>query len=195
MKQVWQTLVALTTTGWSLSALAHSQALHEQGALLAGFLHPLTGGDHLLAAVGVGMLAGAGPRAYALQVPLRFLLAIAAGFGLGLIGHSMAGMESLLSLTVAMVGLMLMSGRAAGVPGLAALAIALGAVHGYAHGTEAGSSAPLLFLGGLVASTLLLQFAGLALRRSLNTLSAGPPLLKAMGAVATGCGLYWLAAG
>lgn len=52
------TLTTLVVLSIAQSALAHTgHDAHTAGGFAAGFLHPITGIDHLLAMVAVGLLA------------------------------------------------------------------------------------------------------------------------------------------
>jgi len=74
MKKLLTTALILSPT----VALAHPG--HGFG-LDAGVMHPLTGADHLLAMVGVGLWAAQQQGRARWALPLAFLTAMAAGFG------------------------------------------------------------------------------------------------------------------
>jgi urease accessory protein len=145
-------------------ALAHPG--HGTTGIVAGFIHPFTGIDHLLAMVMVGLWSGLAFRRAPLRLPAIFLAGLVAGFLYGVWGGAMAFPELLIQASLALVGLALVldlrvRAHVAGVlVGVTALA------HGFAHGIEvpAGSD-PRGFLAGFVAASVLLLALGLGAAR------------------------------
>ena len=80
--------------------------------LVDGLLHPLLGPDHLLAMIGVGIVAavtasrtpGASPRLRMWAAPLAFLAGMTVGGALGLAGWSVPGVELAIALSVVALG-------------------------------------------------------------------------------------------
>lgn len=141
-------------------AFAHvGDGLHH--GLLAGFLHPLGGADHLLAMVMLGLWAGLQGGAARLALPAGFLGGMAAGALLGFGGVALPAVESgILASVIALGALAALAIRPPLALGVA-LAAGFGLLHGQAHGAELlGSGATLL---GMLAGTALLHAAGLAL--------------------------------
>lgn len=141
---------------------------HGAASLQAGLLHPLTGADHLLAMLAVGVWSSAALRAGRVVVgPLVFVAALAAGTGLALQGVSLGAVEAGVAASIVLLAALLLAGRRARVPvGLAAIATA-GLLHGHAHGSElvAGQSAAGWAAGFMLASAALhLVGVGLGLR-------------------------------
>src|SRR3954453_739753 len=113
-------------------ALAHTVAGSAAG-FGAGFLHPLTGFDHLLAMVCVGIW-GAELGAPAIWLlPVAFPLIMAVGGALGTIGVPLPAGELLIALSVVVLGAFVASARQ--VPIWVALAIVgvFAVAHGHAH--------------------------------------------------------------
>src|SRR3546814_53068 len=80
-------------------ALAHSGS-GSVGGLTAGFMHPLTGIDHLLAMIMVGLWAAQlGGRALWV-VPLSFGLLLAIGGGAAMVGITLPQVELVIALSV-----------------------------------------------------------------------------------------------
>lgn len=152
-------LVSLMAT----PALAHVGHDDHAGFLL-GFLHPLGGADHVLAMVGVGILAvQLGGRALWL-VPVSFVGMMIVGGLLGLAGVAVPHVETGIAASVLVVGALVAFN--VGLPsGLAtALVGAFAIFHGYAHGMELpGGSGPLAFGAGFVLATALLHVAGIGI--------------------------------
>lgn len=145
-----------------LAAAAHSGHPHEPAAG-AGFLHPFTGLDHLLAMLAAGLWAAqlGGRARWAL--PLAFAGMAAAGLFAGLAGLRLPGVEALVLASVAALGLVLAWAArwpwAAGVTLAAAFAFA----HGLAHGQELPLAAGFSYGTGFVGGTAALLAAGLGL--------------------------------
>lgn len=137
----------------------HTSALQE------GLLHPVTGLDHLLMLLGTGVLAAVTGRS--LLLPLATLAAMLVGAVAGHYSTEFVGMETLITLSLAVAGLALLLPSRQRV--LAWLMPALTLVHGWAHGVEAAPDAFWQFTAGFVmASAALLAVgfgAGALLRR------------------------------
>jgi urease accessory protein len=164
--------VALMTA--ALPAFAHDG--HDHGGLLAGLMHPVGGLDHLLATVGIGLVAGlaardargeGGVRAVAvgrgalgaaLGLFAGALAALALGTGSGF-GAELAVALGMLALSV---GFVRVERVGTGILTLAALAIAL--PHGWLHALE-GSGAG--FFAGLGLASVVLFAAGALAGRAL----------------------------
>lgn len=151
-----------------LAAAAHTGAdagLHH--ALATGFLHPLTGPDHLAAMVAVGLWSAlTARRAWPdlLWAPLGFALMLLAGALVGLAGVQLPAVEPMIAASVLVLGLLVSTQRR--LPPLAAAALvgAFAVFHGLAHGQElAGGSGAVLTLAGMMAATVLLHAAGIAI--------------------------------
>ena len=113
----------------------------EAGSLLAGFLHPLSGLDHLLAMTAVGLFAAhLGGRAL-WAVPATFVAVMALGGVSGAAGISLPFVETAIALSVVIFGLMIFSGMAPPVLAAMALVGIFAIFHGHAHGTEMPVSA------------------------------------------------------
>jgi urease accessory protein len=151
-----------------LAAAAHTGAdagLHH--GLVAGFLHPLTGPDHVAAMVAVGLWSAlAARRAWPdlLWAPLGFALMLLAGSLLGLAGVQLPAVEPMIAASLLVLGLLVFTQRR--LPALAAAALVgvFAVFHGVAHGQElAGESGAALTLAGMLAATVLLHAAGIAI--------------------------------
>jgi len=144
-------------------ALAHSVGNSASG-FIAGFLHPPSGLDHLLAMVSVGIWgAELGPPAIWL-LPITFPLIMAVGGALGVIGVPLPAGELLIALSVVVLGAFVASARR--VPLWVALAIVgvFAVAHGHAHGVELpGAADALAFTVGFVLATGLLHLAGIGI--------------------------------
>lgn len=167
-------LLLLLLTGLTSNAVfAHAGHEHHSSAFISGLLHPLSGLDHLLLALGLGLL---------LVHSAQFARGLPSAAGLGFVGLGASlllgfglGVQQLLPVSLTEYGI---------VASLLALAIALwvkqrfvalaglsllGLFHGVAHGLEVpvGQSA-VLFLAGMLCSMLGLYAIGLLIGRAVQ---------------------------
>jgi urease accessory protein len=129
-----------------------------------GFAHPFGGLDHLLAMVTVGIFAWQlGGRALWL-VPASFLLAMAAGGTLAMLGVALPHVEVGIALSVIVLGGMVALGVKAPLAIAMTLVAAFAVFHGHAHGSEMPlDAAGGAYGAGFVLATALLHGAGIAL--------------------------------
>jgi urease accessory protein len=152
----WSLVAGLTLLASATPALAHVQPDQAQG-ILTGFSHPVSGLDHVLAMVSVGLWgAQLGPPAVWL-LPVTFPMVMAIGGFLGLVGVHVPGVEIGIALSVLLLGLMV---ALEGKPAFVAAAMLVGAFaifHGHAHGTELppGQSGLVYSLGFVIATGAL----------------------------------------
>jgi urease accessory protein len=186
-----QILLAAVLLLWPLAALAHIQA-GEAGGFVSGLSHPVSGLDHVLAMVAVG-LWGAQLGAPAIWVlPVAFPMMMAFGGMLGLVGLPLPGVEAGIAVSAIVLGGMVM-GEVRPPLKVAVVIVAFFAVfHGHAHGTELqqGQNAMLYSLGFVIA-TGLLHAAGIAIGL-IHRWPAGRKVLRLSGALILLAGVYFL---
>ena len=143
-----------------LAAFAHPG--HEVTGAVAGFVHPFSGADHLLAMLVVGLWAGRLGGQARWQLPLAFLATMMLGAVLGMVGVTVPGVETGIAASVMVLGLML--AFAATLPMVARLGLVAGfaLLHGLAHGAElpAGAGA-LSYVVAFSLATAVLHGIGL----------------------------------
>jgi urease accessory protein len=176
---------------WPLVAWAHVES-GQAGGFLSGLSHPVSGWDHVIAMVAVG-LWGAQLGMPALWVlPVAFPMLMAFGGMLGLIGAPLPGVEIGIALSAVVLGALVL-GRVRLPLGVAVAVVAFFAIfHGHAHGTEleAGQNAMLYSLGFVIA-TGLLHAVGIAIGM-IQRWDLGRPALQGAGALVMAVGLYFL---
>jgi urease accessory protein len=152
-------LAALVPT----AAMAHT-GVGDVGGFAHGFWHPITGLDHVLAMVLVGMLAWQlGNRALWL-VPATFVLVMAVGGALGVAGIAIPLVELGIALSVVVLGAAVALGIRAPVAVAMGIAGLFAIFHGHAHGAEMPVDASGLAYGmGFMIATALLHLGGLGL--------------------------------
>jgi urease accessory protein len=147
----------------------------EDGSLLAGFVHPSSGIDHLLAMTAVGLFAAhLGGRAL-WAVPVTFVAVMALGGIFGVAGVSLPFAETAIALSVVVFGLLIFSGMAP--PVLAAMAMVgiFAFFRGHAHGTEMPANGSWLVYGiGFMAATALLHGLGITLGLAIRWFDEAP---------------------
>lgn len=145
------------------TASAHTET-GAIGGFVSGFSHPLTGLDHMVAMVAVGLWgAFLGGRAM-WMLPVVFPVVMAFGGALGVLGVPFPGVEIGIAISGVVLGLMV---AFAVKPPLWIAAVIVGwfgMFHGHAHGTELPETAnALAYSVGFVISTGLLHLSGIAL--------------------------------
>ena len=144
-----------------LYALAHAETGLTEG-FSSGFLHPITGLDHMVAMLAVG-LWGAILRGQALWIlPVTFPIVMAIGGAMGIAGFPVPAVETAIALSGVFLGIMVAIGAqpphwlAYGLVGLFAV------FHGHAHGTELPeANSPLAYGLGFILATGLMHIAGI----------------------------------
>jgi urease accessory protein len=183
--------LALAAILWPALALAHVGQGRAEG-FLAGLSHPVSGIDHVLAMVAVG-LWGAQLGAPAIWLlPVTFPMVMAFGGMLGLIGLPLPGVEAAIALSGIALGLAVL---AEWRPPLwaAAVVVAFFAVfHGHAHGSELPPGASgLLYSVGFVAATGTLHAVGIAIG-VIHRWGWGRLALRGAGALVACAGAFFL---
>ncbi len=130
----------------------------------SGFLHPITGLDHLLAMVAVGVVAATWRSDRTLWLaPAAFLLGMVGGGIAGIVGVPFPGAELLIVSSVILLGIAIAAAVTDGKGSAWVLPIlaAAGLAHGHAHGAEAPSSVhPALYIVGFLLATACVHVAG-----------------------------------
>ena len=135
---------ALLLPGMALAHPGHD----EISGFSHGLLHPMTGADHLLAMIAVGLIAGIWGGRMIWAMPLAFVGAMLGGAFAGLAGLALPGVELWILGSIIVMGIAVFLPTEL-VPQSALLvgAAVFGLFHGYARGAEAP-------LGGSLAGYL-----------------------------------------
>lgn len=157
----------LSTLFFSTSAMAHTGL--ESSSLMAGIIHPLTGGDHLIMLMGFGVLMGG--FISSLKARLVFILVALLSLCTGTFVGSLSGhsgiIEPIIMLSLLAISGILFSGIQQGrVRLVAIITMCAGFIffHGYAHGVEAQGNIGE-FSVGMTISASILMFVGVAVSR------------------------------
>jgi len=169
----------------SLPAFAHPGHGDAQAGFLAGFLHPLSGADHMLAMLAAGTWSVRQNRGGEV-LPAAFLAMLLLGALSAVAGLRIPGLETGIAATVALSGCLLAA--AIRMPVWTGMLVLGGfaVLHGSAHGQELPQASSAA--GFMLASALLLWTG-----RGIGTLLTGAALrLAGAGLAAAGLALMAL---
>lgn len=181
-------LAAVAFAASTAPAFAHLDPA-EHGSLLAGFTHPLSGIDHILVMIAVGLWAAQiGGRALWV-VPSAFVGTMAFGFALAMAGVHLPFVEPAILASVVALGLLVAMAVRLETVACAAVVGVFALFHGYAHGGELGVAGALPFSVGFVIATALLHIAGIGLGLGVGRLSSGRIISRVLGGITAFAGL------
>jgi urease accessory protein len=164
----------------------------QAGGFLSGARHPVSGLDHVLAMISVGLWGAQLGAPAVWLLPVTFPMVMAFGGFVGLLGIPLPGVESGIALSALLLGLMV-AGEARPPLWLAAALVGVFAVfHGNAHGTELppGQSG-LLYSIGFVIVTGCLHGVGIGISL-VHRWESGRIALRVAGAVVSAAGFAFL---
>ena len=176
---------------YPLTVFAHQRGGEAIG-FASGFVHPISGLDHILAMVAVGMW-GAQLGAPAMWVlPVVFPMVMALGGMMGLMSIKLPGIEFCIALSALALGFVVYR-EARPKLWIAAMIVGVFAVaHGHAHGTELPPGASgVLYSIGFVIATGLLHAIGIGIGL-VHRWPAGRIALRVAGAVVAMGGVFFL---
>jgi len=182
-----RTAAALTLAAAPAAVFAHTGHDHTLG-LMNGLAHPVSGLDHLLAMVAVGLWAWRTGGNSRWALPTAFVALMLGGALLAIAGIGLPLVEGGILASVVALGLLTAFGVRLPVVAGSTLVGLFGLFHGYAHGLEAGLPGSFAaYAMGFAASTAALHGAGLALGRWV--LSPRALRVAGMGVAAAGVAL------
>jgi urease accessory protein len=132
--------------------------------LIAGALHPLTGLDHLLAMMAVGLWAARLGKNSIWFLPALFPVVMTIGAAMALTDSGLPMVEGLITASVIVLGALALAGVHLPVVLSGALVSLFALAHGHAHGTEMPAGGDIAaYVAGFIGSTVMLQLVGLFL--------------------------------
>ena len=154
-------LAAATVILTPTVAFAHTGVGNTSG-FLHGFGHPISGLDHILAMVMVGVFAWQlGGRALWL-VPMTFVVIMSVGGALGIAGIGVPFVEIGIALSVVVLGAIVAFNVKAPIAAAMGLVGLFAIFHGHAHGAEIPEDAAgFVYATGFMIATALLHLAGI----------------------------------
>jgi urease accessory protein len=142
-------------------AVAASEPCFAHGFVGKGWLHPLTGFDHMLAMLAVGAWSAQLGGAALYAVPSAFVCAMALGGFAAFSGWVFAGTELAIAFSVLGLGLAIAVETRLAWPLAAVTTMLFGAAHGYAHGIEIPhTTSKASYVAGFMATTAGLHLVG-----------------------------------
>ncbi|WP_150049042.1 HupE/UreJ family protein [Methylomonas rhizoryzae] len=203
MKEVWRGLTGNRIAGQRSSgrSVAYRAAILLLAAVLlagrlmsldgvglsSGFSHPLTGWDHVLTMLAVGVWA-AQLRGHAVwMLPMTFVGVMSLGGFAGAAGFALPNVENIVLLSCAAFSMLIVRNVRFSNRTSAVIVAFFAFFHGFAHGQEISASAGLIsYTAGFMLATLLLHGAGMLVAKLLvlavgclvTVLFSGPALAK-----------------
>ena len=169
---------------------------HVQSGQAAGFFtglkHPISGLDHVLAMIAVGLWGAQLGSPAVWMLPVAFPMMMAFGGFIGLVGLPLPGVEIGIALSAVLLGTVVARESRPSLA-VAVLLVAFFAIfHGHAHGTElpTGQSG-LTYSIGFVIATGCLHGVGIAIGL-IHKWPAGKRALRAAGAIVALAGVAFL---
>jgi urease accessory protein len=180
-------VLAIGLWGAASTAFAHP-GLHHVAGMAAGLFHPISGLDHILAMVAVGLWAAFAGGRSVWVLPVAFVGLMVGGAALAMHGIHLPMVESGILISVVALGLVLALGIRMPVVPAALLVGLFGVFHGYAHGLEITANASGYEYGlGFACSTMALHICGILLGQGLMRFQM--PLYKVLGGVIASGGI------
>jgi urease accessory protein len=185
----WQLLAVLAAL--SSPAFAHTTPGQAEG-FATGFLHPLSGLDHVLAMVAVGIWGAQLKRPAIWVLPVTFPLVMSFGGLLGIRGVPLPGVEIGVAVSAVVLGIVIAFELRPPL-WVAGVIVSIFAIfHGHAHGTELPKAAsPLTYAAGFVLATGLLHVCGILIGL-VDLFPAGAKVLRTAGGFIAVIGAFLL---
>ena len=184
-------IILLTFLLYAQTVEAHAHK-GEAVSFLSGLKHPISGLDHVVAMIAVGLWGAqlGAPAIWAL--PVAFPMVMAFGGMLGLLGVPLPGMEIGIAASAILLGAAVMMELRPPIALAAALVGFFAIFHGYAHGSElpAGESG-LLYSLGFVMATGCLHAAGISIGL-VHRWNWGQRALRVVGASIALAGIFFM---
>ena len=172
-------------------ALAHATG-DVAGGLASGFLHPISGLDHVVAMVAVGLWGVQLKQPAIWVLPVTFPIVMALGGVLGVRAVPVPPVEVGIALSAIVLGTMVALSKRLPLWAAAAIVGVFAIFHGYAHGTELpGAAEPLAYGAGFVLTTGLLHVCGITIG-TVTRWRLGARVVRVCGVVVAVVGVYFL---
>ena len=185
----WQLLAVLAAL--SSPAFAHTTPGQAEG-FATGFLHPLSGLDHVLAMVAVGIWGAQLKRPAIWVLPVTFPLVMSFGGLLGIRGVPLPGVEIGVAVSAVVLGIVIAFELRPPLWVAGVIVSVFAIFHGHAHGTELPKAAsPLTYAAGFVLATGLLHVCGILIGL-VDLFPAGAKVLRTAGGFIAVIGAFLL---
>ncbi len=149
-------LMAVFFLLWTDPAWAHVES-GQAGGFLSGLSHPVSGLDHVIAMIAVGLWGAQLGRPSVWLLPVAFPMMMAFGGMLGLMGMPVPGIEVGIAVSGVVLGALILGETRPPLFGSLLIVAFFAIFHGHAHGTEleAGQNAMLYSLGFVLCTGVL----------------------------------------
>lgn len=155
-------LAAILFLAAAMPAYAHV-GVGTTSSFTAGFMHPLSGLDHMTVMIAVGLWAAMKGGKAVWAWPLAFVGVMVAGAALGMLQVPVPFVEPGILASVVALGLLVALAVALPVSAGVAIIGLFALFHGHAHGTEVPENAGgLEYMAGFAVATALLHGIGIA---------------------------------
>jgi urease accessory protein len=187
MKRLYLAVLLLLT-----SSLASAHPGHGLESAYAGFMHPMTGWDHLLVMLAMGVWAAKLGGKARWQLPLTFMGMMVVGALLGMAGMSFSGVETAIAASVMAMGVLLIITLPMQLSTQLGITALFAVLHGMAHGLELQTQSNFLAFSGMLIATALLHVSGVLLGS--HQLKIRKWLQHGLAYIMLLVGAYWLVA-
>ena len=162
------------------------------GGLQAGLLHPITGLDHVVAMVAVGLWGGILGRPAIWLLPVAFPLMMAVAGAAAVAGVPLPGVEVGIALSGIVLGTMVLTAARPPLWFAVTIVAVFAAFHGHAHGAELpGAANPAFYALGFVVATGVLHLIGVGIGMIWQW-RVGQVVVRALGAAIALAGAAFL---
>ncbi len=181
-----------------LVALVYAASVHahvrsgDANGFLSGLAHPVSGLDHVVAMISVGLWGAQLGRPAIWTLPVTFPMVMAVGGFLGLVGVHLPGVELGIAASAVLLGAAVLLQARAPLSAAAVLVGLFAIFHGYAHGAELPPGANgLLYSLGFIVATGLLHACGILIGL-IHRWPWGQRILRLTGAAVLATGGFFL---
>ena len=176
---------------WPFVAWAHVES-GQAGGFTSGLLHPVSGLDHVLAMVAVGLWGAQLGAPAVWLLPVAFPMMMAFGGMLGLMGLPIPGIEIGIAVSGIVLGALILGEARMPLVGALMVVAFFAVFHGHAHGTElAPGQSAILYSIGFVIATGTLHAIGIAIGL-VHRWRIGRLALRGAGSLVLAGGLFFL---
>lgn len=154
-------IVALALVMFAPAVMAHPGHVGYGEGIAAGFLHPFTGIDHLLALAAIGLWSVKQASPAYKWTPVMGAVGMILGAAMAWTGMSLFGVETGIATSVLVAGVLVAA--FAKVPAVVGgtVVVAMLLFHGFAHGSEMQPGAPvMMYAGGFVLASMAIISLG-----------------------------------
>lgn len=172
-------------------AHAHAGRLGLEASFQQGFLHPITGFDHLVAMIAVGLLSGVLGGRSLVTVPALFVAFLLVGGVFGFYAFELLGVELWIVGSLILLGIVLAGVTKPSRPLMYAAVALFGFAHGNAHGLELPlASSALGYAAGFATASALCHASGIVLALAASRTPWGRTPIRALGLATCGVAIY-----